>query len=42
VGYGYDYRPQRERSMSTSIDLSIYRENDYDDDFVSHRNSMWK
>ena len=40
VTYIHDYRPQLERSMSTSIDLSTYRRDDYDDDFVPHHNSM--
>ena len=40
VTYIYDYRPQLERSTSTSISLSTYRKDDYDDDFVLHRNSM--
>ena len=33
--YIHDYRPQLERSTSTSIGLSTYRRDDYDDDFVS-------
>ena len=40
VTYIHDYRPQLERSTSTSIGLSTYRRDDYDDDFVPHRNSM--
>ena len=40
VGYGYDYRPQLERSTSISIGLSTYRKDYYD--FMPHRNSMWK
>ena len=39
VGYGYVYRPQLERFTNTSIDLSTYRRDDYDD-FVPHRNLM--
>jgi len=35
VRYGYDYRPQLKRSMSTSIGLSTFHRDDYDDDFVS-------
>ena len=31
VGYGYDYIPQRERFTSTSISLSTYRGDDYND-----------
>jgi len=42
VGYDYDYRPQLEKFMSTSTGLSAYRENDYDNDFVPHRNLLWK
>ena len=38
--YIHNYRPQLERSTSTSIGLSTYRRDDYDDDFVPHRNSM--
>ena len=34
VTYVHDYRPQLERYMSTSISLSTYRRDDYDDDFV--------
>jgi len=41
VTYAHDYRPQLERSTSTSISLSTYRRDDYDD-FVPHHNSMWK
>ena len=41
VRYVHDYRPQLERSTSTNINLSTYYR-DYDDDFVPHRNSMWK
>jgi len=41
VTYVHDYRPQLERYMSTSISLFTYRRDDYDD-FVLHRNSMWK
>ena len=40
VTYVHDYIPQLERSTSTSIGLSTYSRDDYDDDFVSHRNSM--
>ena len=40
VTYIHDYRSQLERSTSTSISLSTYRRDDYDDDFVPHRNSM--
>ena len=42
VTYVHDYRPQFKRYMSTNIDLSTYRRDDYDDDFVLHCNSMWK
>ena len=42
VPYIHDYRPQLERFTSTSIDLSTYRRDDYDDDFVSNHNSIWK
>ena len=42
VTYVHDYRPQFERYMSTSIGLSTYRRDDYDDDCVPHRNSIWK
>ena len=42
VTYVHDYRPQLERSTSTSIGLSTSRRDIYDDDFVSHRNSIWK
>ena len=34
VTYVHDYRPQLERSTSTSIYLSTYRRDDYDEDFV--------
>jgi len=40
VTYVHDYRPQLEKSTSTSIGLSTYRRDEYDDDFVPHRNSM--
>ena len=40
VTYVYDYKPQLERYMSINIDLSIYRRDDYDDDFVLHHNLM--
>jgi len=40
VGYDYDHRPQLERSASTSISFSAYHSDNYDDDFVSHCNSM--
>ena len=40
VTYVHDYRSQLERYMSTSIGLSTYRRDDYDDNFVPHRNSM--
>ena len=40
VTYVHEYRSQLERSTSTSIGLSTYRRDDYDDDFVPHRNSM--
>ena len=40
VTYVHDYRPQFEKFTSTSIGLSTYRRDDYDDDCVSHRNSM--
>jgi len=33
---------QLERSTNTSTGFSTYCRNNYDDDFVSHRNSMWK
>ena len=39
VTYVHDYRSQLDRSMSTSIGLSTYRRDDYDD-FVFHHNSM--
>ena len=42
VRYVHDYRPQLERYTSTSIGLSTYRRDNYDNDFVPHRNSMWK
>ena len=40
VTYVHDYISQLDRSTSTSIGLSTYRRDDYDDDFMSHRNSM--
>ena len=40
VTYVHDYKPQLEIYMSTSIGLSTYRRDDYDDDFVLHHNSM--
>ena len=38
VTYVYDYRPQLERFTSTNIGLSTYRIDDYDNDFMPHRN----
>ena len=40
VTYVHDYRLQLKRFTSTSIGLSTYRRDDYNDDFVPHRNSM--
>ena len=40
VTYIHDYKPQLERSTSTSIGLSTYRRDDYDDNFMPHRNLM--
>ena len=42
VTYVHDYRPQLERSTCTSIGLSTYCRDDYDDDFVPHLNLIWK
>ena len=39
VRYVHDYRSPLERFMSASIGLSTYRRDDYDNDFMSHRNS---
>ena len=39
VRYVYSHRPQLERSASTSTSFFTYCVDDYDDDFMPHRNS---
>ena len=40
--YDHGHRPQLYRSTSTSTSFSTYHRDDYNDDFIPHRNSMWK
>ena len=40
--YDHDHRPQLDKSAITSTDFSTYHRDDYNDDFVPYRNSMWK
>ena len=41
VGYGFDHRPQLEKSAGISTGFSTYCRDDYDD-FVFHHNLIWK
>jgi len=40
--YDHGHRPQLDRFASTSTDFSTYYRDNYNDNFVPHRNSMWK
>jgi len=40
--YDHDHISQLDRSASASTCFSTYHKDDYNDDFVPHRNSIWK
>jgi len=40
--YDHGHMPQLDKSASTNTGFSSYHRDDHNDDFVPHRNSMWK